>query len=98
MKEVIFLRLSENNFLFSGSLPENNLFHKESWLRPWTQEHLNFLDNDDYETGEGDQDQEEVSRTPMQPAKKMMMSAALTEKSMNSISHVVFSYFWCMLI
>ena len=69
-----------------------------------------FLDKDDFEScecdqdqeegdqdqEESDQDQEEGSRTQMKPVKKMR--AAAIEKSVNSMSPVVFSYSWCMLL
>ena len=55
-----------------------------------------FLDKDDCEIGEGDQDQEEDSRIPTQPVKKMI--AAATEKSVNSMSRMVLSYSWCILL
>ena len=52
-----------------------------------------FLDKDDCETGEGDQD--EGGRTPTQLLK---MNAATTEKSVNSMFRMVFSYSWCVLL
>ena len=50
----------------------------------------------DQDQEESDQDREEGSRTQTQPEKKVR--AAAIEKSVNSMSPVVFSYSWCMLL
>ena len=65
----------------------------EIWGDHRMERRSDFLDKDDCETGEGDQD--EGGRTPTQLLK---MNAAATEKSVNSMSRMVFSYLRCVLL
>ena len=65
----------------------------EVWGDHRMERRSDFLDKDDCETGEGDQD--EGGRTPTQLLK---MNAAVTEKSVNSLSCMVFLHSWCVLL
>ena len=59
----------------------------EIWGDHRMERRSDFLDKDDCETGEGDQDKGGRTSTHL-----LKMNAAATEKSVNSMSRMVFSY------